>query len=168
MAFDMRVRGSQLRTGLWLSVVLLVAASGACGGGAASDTTPGPQTATPPPSGAPGTITIDSRSPIVGQLGKVLVVFATPKNGAIPISRGCARITSDRFDVPPTIMTEIGTSQDACGTTAATAFPKGTYTLAAGIYGPPYSSPEKESSLTVDHSGDGAVHVSLDGASLSR
>ena len=168
MAVGTKLRASRMQAVLSLAVIFLVVVTGSCGGKAANDTTPVPQASTPVASSGPGTITIESRSPIVGQQGKLLVVFATPKNGAIPIARGCARITSDRFDVPATVMTDIGGSQEACGSTAATTFPKGTYTLAAGIYGPPYSNPEKESSLTVDHTGDGSVHVKVDGASLSR
>ena len=116
----------------------------------------------------PGTITVVAGSPIVGQQGKVLVVFAKSRDGANPIARACARITSDRFEFAAMVMTDIGTSQDSCGSTPPTRFAKGDYTLFPGIYDAPYSHPEKESSISVDMRAGAPVTVKVDGAPISR
>ncbi len=146
---------------------LVAAVASGCG----DDTTtaqPTPAATAASPEGKPGTITVVAGSAIVGQQGKLLVVFAKSRDGANPIARACARITSDRFEFPAMVMTDIGTSQDPCGSTAPTVFPKGGYTLLAGIYDAPYSHPEMESSLTVEVRGDSPATVKVDGTSISR
>ncbi len=165
------------RTGTWASLLRSFACAGTLGllvvgaSGCNDDSStagPSPQPTTARPEGKSGTISVESGSPIVGQQGKLLVVFAKSRDGANPIARACARITSDRFEFPAMVMTDIGTSQDPCGSTAPTVFPKGGYTLLAGIYDAPYSHPEKESSLTVEVRGDAPATVKVNGASISR
>ena len=145
-------------------VLLILAAMAACGG----DEGGGSRTPEATARGAPGTITVKSSSPIVGQKDKVLLAFAAPQGGG-PTARACVPITSDRFSVPATVMTDMPADQNPCGgSTPATVFPKGTYTVTAGIYAPPASTPEKETKLTVQVSGDAPVEVQIDGAALSQ
>ncbi len=148
-----------------LGVVL--AATAGCGGDD-STTQTGVTATAAATDGKAGTITVVPGNPIVGQQGKLLVVFAKSRDGANPIARACARITSDRFEFAAMVMTDIGTSQDPCGSTAPTVFPKGDYTLFPGIYDAPYSHPETESSISVDVRGDAPVTVKVDGAPISR
>lgn len=150
------------------ALALLVFAAAACGGGDNGKAASSPAAGSPEAKGTPGTMTVESTSPIVGQQGKQLAIFATAKNGASPIARACVKITSDSFTVPATPLTEIGTNQDACSATTPAILPKGSYTIVAGIYVPPSSTMEKQAAQTVDVSGDGAVKVKIDGAALSR
>ena len=152
------------------ALAVLLGGAAACGGAPGPAAGRGSVVAAAPtrPSGNGSTISVESGSAIVGQQGKLLVVFASARYGASRMARACVRITSDRFVVPATVMTDVGTSQDACGSTPSTVFPPGTYTLAAGIYGPPYSTPEVESSQAVTVAGSDRIAVKVDGAALSR
>jgi hypothetical protein len=160
-----------LRTSLSVAGVALVLLTGACGDDDnAGQAAPSPIASanTPEAKGAPGSLTVESSSPIVGQQGKQLAIFATARNGASPMARACVRISSDSFAVPATLLTEIGTNQDACSTTTTAVFPKGSYTIVAGIYIPPSSVLEKQTALTVEVSSDAPMTVKIDGAALSR
>lgn len=52
--------------------------------------------------------------------------------------------------------------------TPVTVFAAGSYALTAGIYAPPASKPEKESTQTVQVRADSPATVQVDGAALSR
>ena len=154
--------------GLALGSAFLVAGAllSACGGG---DEEPKQPTATPaattPPSG-PGTITVRSTAPIRGQNGRALLVYVT-REGQAPLARACIMIGSDSFAVPATKMTDVPSGNDPCaGTTAATTFAEGRYTLTAAIYAPPAQTPDKQATLTVEVKGN--VEVVIDGGALSR
>jgi hypothetical protein len=163
-----------------------LAAAAACGGGSdtaapspkagATTTQAAPATITaagsPLPQGVsqraggkPGTLWITSR-PIVGQNGKILLVFVTPDGGGQQLARACVRVTSDSFSVPATAMTDVPSGNDPCGgSTPQTVLPKGRYELRAGIYAPPATQPEKESNRTLEIGGDVALEVELGGLS---
>src|SRR3989304_4524928 len=87
--------------------------------------------------------------------------------GPAPPARACVMVGSDSFTVPATKMTDVASGDDPCaGTTPATTFPEGRYTLTAAIYAPPAQQPEKQVSLTVEVKGN--VEVTIDAAGLSR
>jgi len=157
---------------MWLKLgtVLLgatLAVSAACGG----DDRAGSTSPTPTPvatqAATPGTITF-SAGTITGQTGKVLLVFASPSGGG-PVARACVPIGSERFTAPATVLTDMAASGDPCGpATPATVFATGSYTVTAGVYAPPASKPEKESTQTVQVRADAPATVQVDGAALSR
>jgi hypothetical protein len=150
------------------ALALVVFAAAGCGDDDNGKAAPSPVASSPEAKGTPGAMTVESSSPIVGQQGKQLAIFATAKNGASPIARACVRITSDSFTVPATPLTEIGTNQDACSATTTAVLPKGSYTIVAGIYTLPASALEKQTAQTVEVTGDAQVKVKIDGAALSR
>ena len=156
---------------LALAIPLFVAACGGSGGSPTQNptqsapTTAAIATSTAVPSG-PGTITVGS-TVIHGQSGRVLLVFVAPQGPASPAGRACIMIGSDSFTAPTTTMTEPTSGSDPCGgNTPAAVFPEGSYTVTAGIYAPPASTPDK--TVTVSAQVRGNVAVVLDGASLSR
>ena len=176
----------------WLVLAMLgsaLAATAACGGGGGT-AAPSPTTGATTTQGAPGTITAGSAGspfpqvgvsqradgapgtlwitsgPIVGQNGKILLVFVTPDGGGRQMARACVRVTSDSFSVPATAMTDMPAGDDPCGgSTPQTVLTKGRYALRAGIYAPPATQPEKESNRTLEISGDVALDVELGGLS---
>ena len=158
-----------VRVAVCLGALALVAfAAAGCGGDDNGKAASSPAASSPEAKGTPGAMTVESSSPIVGQKGKQLAIFATAKNGASPIARACIQISSDPFTVPSIPLTEIGTNQDACSTTATAILPKGSYTIVAGIYVLPSSVLEKQVAQTVEVAGDATVKVKIDGAALSR
>jgi hypothetical protein len=150
------------------ALALVAFAAAGCGDDGNGKAASSPAASSPGAVGTPGAMTVESSSPIVGQQGKQIAFFATAKDGARPMARACVRITSDSFTVPATPLTEIGTNQDACSTTTAATFAKGSYTIVAGIYVPPSSVLEKQTALTVEATGDAPLKVKIDGAALSR
>jgi len=140
---------------------LLLASVAACG----DDSGPAPTASPSAARSGPGTISVSS-SAIVGQSGRVLLVFAGVEGGA-PRARACIPIQSDRFTAPSTVLTSMPANQDPCGAaTPATQLPEGTYTVTVGVYAPPAQGAEVETKQTVRVSGDTAVEI--DGAALSR
>jgi hypothetical protein len=145
---------------------LAMATAAACGNGG-DEASPSPEAAASPTLGPPGSIIVSS-SPISGQNGKMLLVLAGAENDG-PVARICIPIGADSLSLPPTAMTDMPSGQDPCsGSTALTTFSSGTYTVTAGIYAPPASEPEKESTQTVEVSGDASAEVTIDGAALSQ
>ncbi len=157
---------------LLMFVVLLgpaLAAAAACGGDGGDSATPSPKAQASPTQGAAGTITVSLSSPIVGQKGTMLLIFATAQSGGPQLARVCVPITSDSFSPAEIAMSDMPGGQDPCGgSTPTTVFPPATYSLSAGIYAPPAQSPDKSLTRSVPVSGSAPARVELDGASLSK
>ena len=179
MTSQTRSRIPFLRALLVLAVLgSALAASIACGGG---NSTPAPTTGATKAQGTPTTITAGgagqkaggtpgtvwiTSGPITGQNGTILLVFAAPAVGGQQVAHACVRITSDSFSIPATVLTDIPAGDNPCGgSTPQTVLPKGKYELRAGIYVPPASQAEKESTQTVEITGDVALQVELSGLS---
>lgn len=151
-------------------VASLTLALAACGGGG-GDSAGGPSAS--PPSAAtatqghgPGTVAITS-SAISGQAGKVLLVFATPAGGGQQVAVACTQITSDSFELPATVMTEVPAGNNPCeGGTGEATFDEGTYSLVAGVYVGGQQTPEAQATVNVTVAGD--VTAEIDGAELSQ
>lgn len=148
---------------------LIAISAAACGGDDSSDNGDSEAEATESPAaeGRAGTITVTS-SPITGQSGKVLLIFAEAGSGG-PMARACVPIDSDSFTVPSTVMTDQPAQDDPCGPpTAETVFSPGAHTVTAGIYEPPAQQPEKEIEQTVQVAAGAPLEVAIDGAALSQ
>jgi hypothetical protein len=112
-----------------------------------------------------GKITVSSTA-ITDQEGKILVVTATPAAGGNPIARACYTITSDPFEAPPTVMTDIPGGNGPCdGTTAETVFEEGQYTIFAGVFSPGSQTPDASVQIPITLTGD--MEVVIDGQELS-
>lgn len=157
-------RKSRLPIAVMISVYVLsflTLALAACGGGDDNSKSDGS-----PAASGPSTVTVTS-SGIAGQSGKSLVIFVSSGSGG-PVARACLSITSDKFEVPATVLTDMPSQGQPCGeSTPKTVFPDGTYTLSAGIYVPPATQPEKQTQATVQVSG-AAQQVKIDGGALSK
>ena len=162
----------QLLRGCLVTAAIAVALGllAACGG---DDKKPTPSAAAVPSpttasAGTPGTITISVSGPIVGQKGRMLLVFANAAGGGPQLARVCLPITSDNFTVPETVMTDAPAGNDPCGgSTPKTVFPKGSYQVSAGIYAPPAQQPDKTANATVQVA-DAAARAPFDAAALSK
>lgn len=138
----------------------------ACGGDDDDDGGAQPTATGAAAKSGPGTVSITS-SAIAGRTNAVLLISVAPQAGGPLLAQACVPITSDRFSAPSTIMTEAVQGQAPCsGPARKTTFPDGTYTLTAGIYGPPSQTPEAETRLEVRVAGD--VTVQINGTALSR
>ena len=150
-------------------IALTLAISAACGGDSKSTPSPAPAASpTTASAGTPGTITLNVSGPIIGQKGKMLLVFASAAGGGPQLARACLPITSDSFAVPETAMTDAPAGNDPCsGSTPKAVFPKGSYQVTAGIYAPPAQQPDKTANSTVQVA-DAAASAKFDGAALSK
>ncbi len=148
-------------------IAVLALAAVACGGadagedadadtGADAATDAGVTSPTPviTPGQGPGVITISS-TPISGQSGKILLVFALPAGGGGQLARLCVPITSDDFTLSGAVMTDIPAGDNPCaGETPETTFEEGAYELVAGIYVGGQRTPDAETTLTGQVAGE--------------
>ncbi len=152
-----------LSLGILSVAMVAVVACGKSGG----EASPSPTASASAVAGASGTITV-STSTIVGQSGRVLLIFAASEGGG-PVARACIPIASDRFAAPPTVMTNMPAAQNPCGDpTPQTTFREGSYTVTAGIYVPGSQAAQVQTSQTAKVSASAPAEVKLDGAALSR
>jgi len=141
--------------------LLMLATAVACGGGS-GDTAKTPTAAAT----GPGTITVTSTA-ITGRSGQMLLVYAEREGQPGNVAVACIRIESNSFSASGAAMVDIPAGNDPCsGSTQATRFAEGRYTLTAGVYAPPAQAPEKKVTQAVQVSGN--VKVALDGTALSK
>lgn len=114
--------------------------------------------------GGAATINIQSTA-ILGQQGKILLMFAEPEGGGQPLGRICATINSNIFALPVAAITEMSGGNPCDPPTSDVVFAPGMYRLTVGVYQGGSQTPELTVSIDVEV--PGASYYSLDGAALS-